>query len=229
VRSLLGVLAVVPLLVVAGCAADPVPPGPDEAEIRAQLAQLQQEYWKSVAPNEPMPVIEPLEYVPDYRAQSVAVASCLAALELPGVTVYPDGTWTFSVQDVDGPALEAIDRAQWTCSQRYPIDPASPDLEYFLSDEQAAYLYDYYVARLIPCLEEEGHTIMGMPTREQFLTGPNFGWPWSPYLALFPTPTSHQAWDRLDAVCPRPPVPIQSVPYPDVPADEPTDVGILAP
>lgn len=191
-------------LLLVGCAAPPPPAGPTEAEIREQLANRQADYWETIAPGESMPVIEPVRYVADYTEQWAEVRGCVADLELDGLETDPaQDHWIITSEDPE--FLRTFDRAQWECTAKYPVDPASPDQAFALTQAQAAWLWAYYTSRLIPCFEAGGFTVSQIPTRDEYLAGQ---W-WSPYFALSQSPIDPRDFAMLDAACPPPPIPVQ--------------------
>lgn len=197
------VLVLVGTLVLAGCAAPPPPAGPTEAEIQDELARRSAQWWESFAPDEPMPVIEPVRVVEDYSEQWWEVRGCIADLELEGIESDPlRDYWVFTSDDPE--VMRAFERAQWECAARFPVDPASPDHAFTLSDERARWLWDYYSSRLIPCIQAHGFPLTYVPSRDEFLAQ---RW-WSPYFALSQTPVTAREIAMLDAACPPPPFPV---------------------
>lgn len=181
------------VLMLAGCAAPPPPPSDPEG-IRALVVAGESRMWDSEFGPEPEPVIEVERWVDDAGAQYDAVTARVDEL---------------------APAETELRRVQWECMKRFPLDPASPDLAFVLTHEQRGYLYDYYIARLIPCLEAIGMTIGSVPPRSSYVDGPYRITAWSPYRVMMPAPERIADWEAIDAACPPPPYAHQIHPYPD--------------
>jgi hypothetical protein len=194
---------VLAVLLLVGCAAPPPPDGPTEAEILEQLDRQSAQWWETVAPDEPMPRVDPVRVVDDYSEQWAAVRDCLAVLEFEGLDIDDSGGWTFTASDPE--TVGIFERAQWVCTAKYPVDPGSPDHAFTLTEEQARYLWDYYATRLIPCIEAHGYPLAPLPARDEYLSE---RW-WSPYFALSQTPIGPRELATLDAECPPPPIPVQ--------------------
>lgn len=194
---------VLAVLLLVGCAAPPPPDGPTQAEIRERLDRQAALWWEAVAPGEPMPDVDPVRVVDDYSEQWREILDCLTALELEGVDLGSDGSWSLSSSDPE--LLRVLERAQWECAARYPVDPGSPDHAFTLSDEQAQYLWSYYTTRLIPCIEAHGFPLTQIPSREEYLSQ---RW-WTPYFAMSQSPISPRDLAMLDALCPPPPIAVQ--------------------
>lgn len=135
-----------------------------------------------------------------FAEQKAAVDECMAA------TTAPDR-----------------DLVQWLCFKRYPVSPDSPDLDFILNKAQADYLYDYYVERLIPCLESIGMTVGEAPRRVEFTRLPYGALGWSPYLVMSPQPRADDDWQWVISQCGTPPYADRTHPIPDGTARLPAD------
>lgn len=93
--------------------------------------------------------------------------------------------------------------------------PVHPRYRQPLTEKQIRLLYDYYVNRLVPCLQAEGYDVGPVPTWEFFLA--NYKpIPWDPYRRLSPvrtrmSPSEYKAfrekYKALRKKCPpRPPI-----------------------
>lgn len=200
------------VLAVSGCTADRMPRDPAPDEIAAVMLETEQQVWSLQWPGEIMPYVAPIRTVEGYDEQNGAVALCLDALRIPGFEL-DAGFTSWSYTPTDQAALNVLEQAHWSCRQQYPIDPASPDVSFVLSRSQAEYLYAYYEARLIPCLEAHGIDLVGVMSRDQFLATPWAWWSWSPYAAVFPVPVDAAALRELQALCERPPVSLPIMAY----------------
>ena len=133
-------------------------------------------------PDETRPEVDFVRYVqPEESAQ--ARHGCLVERGVTGASIDIDGNLSIDMSDPDTVRDSTI--GSYACSVAYPASPGPQ-----LSDEQSAYLYDYFVKFLVPCLEAEGQEISDAPSREAFIANwPNQGW--------FPVPDD----DRTEAVC----------------------------
>lgn len=197
-RAIAAVVASVLLL--AGCAQTPVAPaGLTADEVTAILAEQNAVWWTSVYPEEPPPNVEVVEYVNPY--ESTEIIDCILAAHVPGV-VADGGGFTFQPTDPVVERLYAL--AQYTCSMKYPYDPAFAEQMGLYSDEQLEYLYAYFTERLEPCLTANGERVYVHPTREEFLANAPY-LSWSPYDAIEQRETPEE-WAQLDFRCPPPSV-----------------------
>lgn len=67
------------------------------------------------------------------------------------------------------------------------------------SDSDLRFIYDYYVLRLAPCLEEFGYGYFGAPSRDDFVAS---GGNWSPYDSVFTAMMSSSDITVLTQTCP---------------------------
>jgi hypothetical protein len=78
-----------------------------------------------------------------------------------------------------------------------PPDPYSG----LLGAKQRAYVYEYYVQWLVPCLATRGQFLKNAPTKDQFTAGwQSSGW-WTPYEVLLTRPSEAEL-TKLEAHCP---------------------------
>lgn len=92
-----------------------------------------------------------------------------------------------------GGQSEAFGAAQYECIARYPQDP-----QYLLwwEEEQYRAQYEWVVQVLIPCLEEQGHPITDVPSRDVFIEQYETA-PFYPF-GQIPQPD----FARVEAACP---------------------------
>ena len=70
------------------------------------------------------------------------------------------------------------------------------------SERELGFTYDYYLAKLGPCLNGFGFPILAPPGRADFIAT---GGDWSPYDAVFTSMVSGSTIAQLSSVCPRVP------------------------
>jgi hypothetical protein len=159
-----------------GCAPTPLPPGPTAADIERYYAQAADELWESFdLPDDiARPVVERAGAVPGLEW----VPTVVTCMREAGYDNYSSqGGGMTSTGTADGPPLEE-QLALYTCQTRFPF-AAEP--EQLFTVGQRAYVYDYYVEFLVPCLEFRGHTVVEAPSRDDFLSRTGF---WSPYYEI---------------------------------------------
>jgi hypothetical protein len=198
---LVGTVAVVLL---AGCAAQPqVPPGLTDEEanrlilvaLAQDMAQLQQQ-----VPGAEGPSVVGEDVAANWDDWMNLQTYCLRAAGFDPVTISEDGVFV-------GGDTDSVRKARVHCAYRFPLDPR---LRGALSSEQAEYAWDYWDARLIPCVEELGYTVPGVPARPEFVrnaVGRIGRLPWTPYLAMRVQSDEEKA--VIDAACP----PLPEDPY----------------
>lgn len=180
------------LALLAGCAPVQLPAGLTESEITARIAEGNQRWWTSMFPDEPMPVVEPVEYV-DAAHVGKYIQDCMKSAHIEGVIFGEDLSWVYLGDD---PAVsEQLDRQYFVCVSEYPFDPEGA----FLSDEQLRWQFYYNRDRLVPCLQLLGYSIINRTT--DYVDGDN----WIPYYEMYPLPTASE-WERIDLRCPPSPV-----------------------
>lgn len=191
-------------LLLAGCAAPPqVPAGLSDEEagrlilvsMARDIAELQQQVEGATGPSS----------VGDEVAESWddwmnLQTYCFESAGFSPVEVTEEGF-------VVGGDVDLVRQAWVHCAYRFPLDPR---LLGALSTEQAEYAWDYWDQRLIPCVEELGYTVPGVPIKAEFVSnvvgriGPL---PWTPYLAMRVQSNEEKA--AIDAACP----PLPEDPY----------------
>jgi hypothetical protein len=202
-RGILFSVAAISLL--AGCAPAPaLPPGPTAAEVQSYVAQQNADWWSAMYPDEPRPAVSDVHPV-KAQDQNSAVASCMLDAGYP----LSDG-----LALRESPRADDIQRATWVCYQRFPVAVDELIAGGFLSEPQLDYLWAYYEARLVPCLELLGYTVGPIPNRQPFIDL-SMGYPsWDPYHHLTPEPTKWSDWENLGASCPPPPFAAYLTPQP---------------
>lgn len=179
----------------AGCSTVALPPGLTDAEIKAQVEEGNRQWWESMFPGEPMPEIEPIEYVDAAHAQEV-IADCMRGGHIDGLLIGEDDSWVYLGND--SAVQESIDRRYFQCNAQYPYDPAELNI---LSDAQLKWIYYYNRDRLVPCLQLDGYTIINRTS--DYVDG-SFDY-WIPYYEMYPLPTADE-WRRIDLRCPPSPI-----------------------
>lgn len=110
-----------------------------------------------------------------------------------GFTQRPDLSW-----DVPGEQDSAFRLASYKCWAAYPTLPkySAP-----WSDKQRGVQYDWTVDHVVPCLEERGYTIVGVPSRQTFIET----YPTDPFypFAQVPGTLSNEEWNQLERECPQ--------------------------
>ena len=171
-------------VVLTGCSsAVTLPPGPTQAQVKAVMAEQSRQWWDSIAPEQPMPVIDPVAYISPF-GDAHELLDCIDEF----------GTGN----------QDTFERANFVCSQKYPYDFSDPEMIGLYSPEQLIYLYDYFATRLTPCLQSLGYTVVGQPQRDSFTD--TYYLEWSPYFSLTPQPLTKSEWQRVDLRCPPPPL-----------------------
>lgn len=200
-HGLLATALVGTLVALTGCAAPPpaMPPPLSDDQVRAILVEQQADWWLSMFPAEPVPVIEPIAEIAE-GDQAAVISRCVLALGLEGVVADESSGWFLM-----GPGADSreVNRAQYTCTAQYPVEITDPTAWGLLSEAQLSWLYDFYDARLIPCLRLSGFLVGALPPRGDFVD--SISGHWSPYYAMSPQPDSPSEWARIDARCPPPP------------------------
>jgi hypothetical protein len=190
----LGVLACA--VVLAGCAQAPDMPAPiSQAEAQRRVDENSRSWWESMFPDQPMPVIEPVEYVDPGDADS-RLSDCMNQAQSDG----DGGAGGYVSGDLT--ADQAINLAAFVCTQRYPTDLSDPARLGMMSDEQLAWIWRYNQSRLVPCLRLLGFAVTQHPGE---YGGSNQGW-WIPYYEMTPIPRTDEDWARIDSRCPPSPI-----------------------
>lgn len=196
-RRLTGLVIALSLVVLTGCTSPSMPEPMSADEIQAIRDAQNADWWRSISATEPMPDIEPIRVIAEGDREAVINGCALAAVP-PGVAAQQRAG---QFPGRDGAA--ALDRAYFRCTLQYPVEIGDPTAEGLLSQDQLAWLYDYYDTRLIPCLRLTGYLVGAIPQREEFVDS-IFGH-WSPYYAMSPQPDSPSEWAQIDVRCPPPP------------------------
>ncbi|CAN5226210.1 hypothetical protein BH11ACT5_BH11ACT5_15520 [soil metagenome] len=197
-RASVIVVAAASLALLAGCAPAPELPAPiTQAEATERMAEQNQGWWDSMFPDEPMPVIEPVEYL-DINDPGTISNDCMRDADIDGLVFGADASW--SIVDGDAGTMEEVSRTQFICAQKYPYDLSDPAAMGMLSDAELAYIWDYNQSRLVPCLQLLGYTVINRTGDYQAQSY------WSPYFEMAPMPRSNEEWARIDLRCPPSPV-----------------------
>jgi hypothetical protein len=191
-------------VLLAGCMPESTfPESMTPAEVRELIAEQDAMWWEAIAPGEPQPEVDPIEYVRPGE-ESTLVMDCVIDAGIPGVTATSDGYYTYEGDDED---MGALNRQQYICQQLYPYDPGDPPALGYFTPEQIAWLNNYVKTRLVPCLQLAGFTI-GTPAY-------SIQYVWTPYFELHPMPQGSAQWDRVDLMCPPPPYGAMYRPFDD--------------
>ena len=185
----------------AGCTEPtPVPPPPTALEIAALREQQAQAWWDSLSTGTTTPDLGVVEELPDEEAFA-RQTECLDEAQVPGVTVYGPGEWSYNGALGDDATGSEAQVEWWKCVHRFP---AEGDFDWMLSWAQTAWLYDFFSERHIPCLRTLGIEVIGFPLRDYFIETSG-GYPaWLPYPeSMSPTPASSD-WVLLAKRCPLP-------------------------
>jgi hypothetical protein len=188
-RALLAAAASVLLL--AACAPEPRLPAPaTEGQAKQQMAEQSRQWWEAMFPDEPMPVVDPIEYIsvddPDDRR-----ADCVRQANIDGLIATAD------------PGSQALaDRIQFICSMEYPYALSDPASLGILSDAEYEWNWNYNQKRLVPCLQLLGFTVINRVG--EYIEGSRASW--SPYYEMAPTTLSEAEWARIDLACPPSPI-----------------------
>jgi hypothetical protein len=194
------------IVLMAGCSSAPtLPPGLTPAGVKALVDQQNANWWNSMFPGEPRPVIEPLSY-DTYDVQRLRVEECTRAAAIPGVTVSGNSGYVFDPND--HVVMEAFNRQMYICSMTYQaeFDFDAPEENGYFSPEQLAYIYDYVVERSMPCLNLLGYTTPELPDRETFVDRFYVSGYSLPYYQLTPGLIDVRVWERVLRECPPPPI-----------------------
>lgn len=179
------------LLLLAGCASPVMPEPLTDAEIAERVQADKQSWWDSMFPDEPMPSVEPIEYI-DQSSASSPVLDCVAEANLPGVTVGAQG-----IQYVGTDVNDALNRQLFICSAQYPYNPSEVG---YLSSAEMEWLYYYNRDRFVPCLQMLGYSVTNQ-TGDYVEGSYDF---WMVYNELAQVPADD--WARIDLHCPQAPI-----------------------
>jgi len=188
------------VLVLAGCApAFEAPPAITYAEVKKLVHEQNLEWWNSMFPDEPMPQVDPIEYVDPESSTGEEVTDCLRDADLDGISIANDGSWSATGTSTE--QMEDMNRAQFVCAMQYPYDIRDPEQIGYLSDEQTAWIWSYNRERLVPCLQLMGYSVVNRSSG--YVAGSNEYW--SPYFDIWQQ-LKKSDWDLVDARCPQSPV-----------------------
>jgi hypothetical protein len=185
-------------LLLAGCAPAPQMPAPiTPAEAKQRVDDNNRAWWNAMFPDEPMPVVEPIEYLKP-NSRGTEITDCITKAGIGGLDPGPDGSFS-----PDGRELQDLaNRVQFICSLQYPYDISEPSKMGYLSEEELAWNWAYNRERLVPCLRLLGYTI-NEPGGDYVEGSGNL---WLPYFDMTPVPASDSEWASIDLRCPPSPV-----------------------
>lgn len=161
-----------------------------------EFVQLEIERLQGMHPHVAVPDTTRIRFVEPGEWAS-ALAECLRS-EGFEATVHQDGG--IRLGPIPREQNEAQALAYFSCAVSYPVDPR---YSVPLNESQLAYLYRYYVQRLVPCLEAEGYAISNPPTWQRFLETYGATSPWSPYSDVLEN--VEQRWIVINELCPQHP------------------------
>lgn len=183
-----------------GCSSSP-PDAEQQAgspDSNSELLELRQSALNSLAQRlglDPPPDVDLIRFV--MRTESGAIqADCMRAAGYDATASSDGAGLTFG--QVDEAQLDDFNRALYTCTAQYSIDP-----RYGLAptEDQLAILHAYFVDTLVPCLTERQIDVGDVPTlasfREAYLTDG-----WSPYAEIAASGIAAHELDRLMSECP---------------------------
>lgn len=186
------------IALLAGCSPAPQLPEPMTfAEAKQLVAEQNRDWWESMFPDEPMPVVEPVEYV-DVDDPGTKTIDCMRDSDIDGLVFGADASW--SIVDGGPETMEEVSRAQFICAMKYPYDLSDPGAMGMLSKAELAWIWTYNQRRLVPCLQSLGYTVIN---RTGHYAEGSY---WIPYYEMAPIPRSNEEWARIDLRCPPSPV-----------------------
>jgi len=181
--------------VLVGCSAAPAGHTPAELQEYVDLQNMSQ--WAAQQEQYTIPEKRPEVAVKRFinADEFRVVYECMADAGVP-VEFGDDGGISWSTGAGTQDEVELI---RYTCNAQYPFYP--PQIGHF-TDEQHAYLYDYYQDVLIPCLLLEGYRVSdAAPTRAEFNDLATIDSFWSPY-EFIDYPLDYTEFEALYATCP---------------------------
>ena len=171
-----------------------IPPGPTPEEVQLIIDEQNASWWSQMFPEEPQPVVEPLEYI-EPESSYFQSQKCIIEANIQGVRQTAEGGLSFASDDKT--VQDAFNRAMYVCTLSYPIDVSQPELLGYLSAEQLDYLDDYYRERLAPCLRLLGYTVPDPSPRDDIQSSISY----MPYWTMTPQPTTEAEWSMIDLWC----------------------------
>jgi hypothetical protein len=184
------------VLLLAGCGPAPEMPAPlTDAEAAQRAEEGNAQWWASMFPGEPQPVVEPVEYL-TAESEGTQIQNCLKAAKIDGLIFSGNDSWGYAGSDAE--VLDQINRQYFVCALQYPYDPGESG---FLSEAQLEWVYNYNQKRLVPCLQLMGYTIANRTS--DYVAGSNDYW--IPYFEMYPIPSATE-WARIDLRCPPSPI-----------------------
>ena len=116
-------------------------------------------------------------------------------------SVLPDGGVEY--ESVNPEQVEALQETIQRCRAMFPVEEK---YRRPLDEDQLSRLYRWYVAELIPCLEERGYGGFAPPSEAAFVET-YYEDPWSPYVDLGAEldALGEREWYALQAACPQGP------------------------
>ena len=191
-----GLVALVLLLALNGCAVVTAPPpGLSDGERAVLQQRMRDAYWQMTQlPDDQRPQDPEMVRV-DGDEQTSLFVRCMNDAGYDNYAVEADGysyTWT-AVGQRDDAAL-----AEYVCHVSM-----WPDIENgFFNAAQISYLYDYYRDVLVPCLRTHGVDFVQLPTRAQFDEGEG---QWNPYFSVTDGSVAKISDTSILASCPATP------------------------
>lgn len=193
-RAIALVAAAASVLLLAACAPEAALPAPlTQAEAQKIMDEQNRQWWSSMFPDEPMPVVEPIEYL-DIDDPGTRPMDCLQEAGVTDADFGPSG---------DAASMAAANRAQFVCSMEYPYDLSDPARLGMLSEAQLEWIWNYNQQRLVPCLQLLGYRVFNKVG--EFPAGGRNTY-WNPYEGMFPAPESNEEYARMDFRCPPAPI-----------------------
>lgn len=136
--------------------------------------------------------ITPLEY-------GEVIVACMAEFGFAAEPI--DGGEGVRYEPVPPEQNEALEAAYDECRARYPTAEVYTRP---LTEEQLGILYDYWIEERFPCLAAEGITGFDPPSRQTFISSPDYQ-RWSPEDLLASRAGSGERLHELLELCPRRP------------------------
>lgn len=123
-----------------------------------------------------------------------AQVECLKQEGFPGGLVMPDGGLFYP--EIPAAQASVYEAAQSLCARRYPVEPR---FRTALNEAQLTVLHYYYEDSLVPCIEEQGLDVGGLPTLQRFIET-YFTDGWTPFATI--ESLDEEGWLELRDVCP---------------------------